>query len=160
MTDNLLRERVLTIVSLIAQYIMEERGFSSDDDLIQELLAIGFEAEEIDAAFHWMENLTLKQRGEAVVFPTLTAERIFSPDEMRIMAPEARGFLIRLRTMGIIDDHLQEEIIDRAMMEVDSAVSLQEIKSIAALTLFTHSHDEWRREVDCIIDDDWSRLYN
>ena len=28
------------------------------------------------------------------------------------------------------------------------------------LTLFTRSHDEWRREVDCILEDDWSRLYH
>jgi len=39
-------------------------------------------------------------------------------------------------------------------------VGLPEIKTLVALTLFSRSHDDWRREVDCIMEDDWSRLYH
>jgi len=55
-----LRERVLAIVTLIAQYFLEEQEPKSEHDLVEELLAIGFGAEEIDAAFLWLEDETLR----------------------------------------------------------------------------------------------------
>jgi len=37
-----LRERVLAIVTLIAQYVMEDRDPLTESDLVEELLAVGF----------------------------------------------------------------------------------------------------------------------
>ena len=46
-----MRERVLAIVSFIAQYFLDDRDMVTESDLVEELLSVGFEAEEIDAAF-------------------------------------------------------------------------------------------------------------
>lgn len=155
-----MRERVLAIVSLIAQYVMGEQDALSENDIVEELLAVGYEAEEIDAAFSWMQNLALQPRDQELQLPDVLAQRIFTAEEIRALSREARGLLVRLRLLGILDDETQEEIIDKALQVADDEVTLKEMKTIAALTLFARSNDEWRREVDCFLEDDWSRLYH
>jgi len=156
--DNL-RERVLAIVSLIAQYVMEERDLLSENELVAELLAVGFDEEEIEAAFRWMETLSLQNRQQPPQLLVSASHRVFTAEERRALSTEARGFLIRLRTLGILDDELEEEIIERAT-QAEEELTLPELKTLVVLTLFTRSHDDWRREVDCIMEDDWSRLYH
>ena len=152
-----MRERVLAIVSLIAQYFLEDRDLTSEGDLVDELLSIGFESDEIDAAFNWMENQAFSP-GESSLIPPARSHRIFSAEENRMLSNEARGFLVRLRSMGIIDDTALEDVIQKALQTFEDEVSLKEIKNLTVLALFTRSHNEWRREFDCLLEDDWSRL--
>lgn len=159
MSADTLRERVLAIVSLIAQYVMEERDLLTENELVAELLAVGFEEEEIEAAFRWMETLSLQSRQKPPQLLVSGTHRVFTAEENRTLSTEARGFLIRLRTLGILDDELEEEIIERAT-QAEEELTLPELKTLVVLTLFTRSHDDWRREVDCIMEDDWSRLYH
>lgn len=159
MSADTLRERVLAIVSLIAQYVMEERDLLTENELVAELLAVGFEEEEIEAAFRWMETLSLQSRQKPPHLLVSGTHRVFTAEENRALSKEARGFLIRLRALGILDDELEEEVIERAT-QAEEELTLPEIKTLVVLTLFTRSHDDWRREVDCIMEDDWSRLYH
>jgi Smg protein len=155
------RERVLAIVSIIAQYVMEDRDFLTESDIVEQLLEDGFEADEIDAAFSWMENLSIQCRSTSasreLSQPTY---RVFTAEEGQLLARDARGFLIRLRTLGILDNDLQEEIIDKALRMAEDEVTLKEIKVLTALTLFTRSQEDWHREVDCFMDDDWAGIYH
>ncbi len=155
-----MRERVLAIVSLIAQFVMEDREHVSDTEIVEELLAVGFEAEEIDAAFSWMEKLSLPSADAASQELAPSTHRVFTPEECRGLSSEARGFLIRLRSMGILNDEIQEEVVARALQMGEDEVSLKEMKTITVLTLFSRTHDEWRREFDRLLEDDWSQLYH
>jgi Smg protein len=154
-----LRERVLAIVSIIAQYVIEDRDFLTESDIVEQLLADGFAADEIDAAFSWMESLSMQARSTAasreLSQPTY---RIFTPEEGQVFTQDAMGFLIRLRSLGILDNDLQEEIIDKALRMSEEEVTLKEIKALTALTLFTRTQDDWHREVDCFMEDDWARI--
>jgi Smg protein len=154
-----MRERVLAIVTLLAQYALDERDQLSERELVEQLLAVGFESEEIEAAFGWLETLSLQTRQQPAALLPPPAHRVFSAEESRSLSTEARGFLTRLRMLGILDDESGEEVIERAL-QADEELSLSELKTLVALTLFTRSHDDWRREVDCIMEDDWSRLYH
>jgi Smg protein len=159
-TGDLLRDRVLAIVTLIAQLVMEEREPLSEEDLVGKLLAVGFEAEEIDAAFSWMERLALQSADHSATTLTLPTNRVFSAEEARILSSDARGFLLRLRAMGVLDDEIHEEIVERALQSGEDEVGLKDLKAIIALTLFSRSHDDWRRQMDCLFEDDWTRLYH
>ena len=156
-----MRERVLAIVSFIAQYFLDDRDMMTESDLVEELLAVGFEADEIDAAFCWMETQALSTPiSEASLGEPPQSHRVFSMEEIRVLSAEARGFLTRLRGMGILDAEVQEEVISRALQVAEDEVSLKEIKTITVLAMFANSHNEWRREYDCLLDDDWMRLLN
>lgn len=155
-----MRERVLAIVNLIAQYFLDEREVISETDLVEELMAVGFEAEEIDAAFSWMESQTFSDLECRELTAPPATHRVFSREEMLFLEPEARGFLTRLRGMGMLDDEAHEEVMQKAMQLDEDEVTLKEIKSITVLVLFARSQHEWRREFDCLLEDDWLRLLN
>ena len=155
-----MRDRVLAIVTLIAQLVMEEREPLSEEDLVGTLLAVGFAAEEIDAAFSWMERLALQSADQSAATLSLPTNRVFSAEETRALSSDARGFLLRLRAMGVLDDEAHEEVVERALQSGDDEVTLKDLKAIIALTLFARSHDDWRWQMDCLFEDDWSRLYH
>jgi Smg protein len=156
-----LRERVLAIVSFIAQYFLDDRDMMTESDLVEELLSVGFDADEIDAAFCWMETQTLPTPAAEVSIGDIPqSHRVFSTEENRILSSEARGFLAKLFGMGILDMDLQEEVIAKALQVAEDEVSLKEIKTITVLAMFANSHNEWRREYDCLLEDDWARLLN
>ena len=155
-----MRERVLAIVTILARYFLEDRDFLSETELVEELLSVGFEADEIDAAFSWMQGLTSAANESDDNFQPTMTQRIFSAEECRMLTQEARGFLIRLRSMGLLDNLTQEEVIDRAFQLGEETVSIKEVKVITALTLFARTNEDWRREVDCLLAEDWSRLFN
>ena len=156
-----MRERVLAIVSFIAQYFLDDRDMMTESDLVEELMAIGFEADEIDAAFCWMESQSISAPMTEISLGELPRNyRVFSTDENKVLTAEARGFLTRLYAMGIIDTKLQEDVIAKAIQVAEDEVSLKEIKTITVLALFANSHNEWRKEYDCLLEEDWSRLLN
>lgn len=155
-----MRERVLAIVTILARYFLEDRDFMSEADLVEELLSVGFEVDEIDAAFSWMQGLSsAAEQGEGD-FQSPRTQRIFSAEETRLLSREARGFLVRLRGLGLLDDLTQEEVIERAFQVGEETISIKEIKVISALTLFARTNEDWRHEVDCLLAEDWSRLFN
>lgn len=160
MADDPLKDRVLTIVTIIAQCFLGNTETPSEGALVEELLASGFGPDEIEAAFSWLEHLSLQPRDNTADLLAVTSHRVFTAGEARLLSAEARGFLVRLRSLGILDDSVQEEIIEKALEDAEDEVSLDELKAIAALTVFARSQVEWQREVDCILDDDWTRLYH
>jgi len=115
-----LRERVLAIVNLIAQYVMgAEDTHISEQELITELMAVGYEAEEINDAFTWMETIALHPASDQetsepmMLVPTY---RIFSDQEKQLLTSEAQGFLIKseqwdlsimmLKKKSLIEQHV------------------------------------------------------
>jgi Smg protein len=156
-----LRERVLTIVSLIAQYILEKQDLvSSDHEIVEQLLEYGFEAEEIDAAFSWMEHQGQPDDPSAHPQMTFAAPRVFSGREKCALSLEARGFLVRLRSLGILDVETEEEIIQSVLDLDEEEISLKEIRHLAAMLITSRSRHDLRREIDCILQDDWSAFYH
>ncbi len=158
-----MRERVLAIVNLIAQYVLgAEESPINEQELIAELISVGYEADEINDAFSWMETIALRPANEEAPDPlhSNTTYRLFSEPEQQMLTVEARGFLIRLRTMGLLDDDCQEEIIERAIRGAEDPITEPEIKLVAILTLLSRSSSLWVREIDCFLDNDWSRIYH
>lgn len=161
-----MRERVLAIVNLIAKYVMGADGAPiSEQELVAELMSEGFDAQEINDAFSWMESTALDQtRQQQQQTPNINTSastmRIFSAEECRLIDTEARGFLVRLRSMGLINDEIEEELIDRIVAAAEEPVSLQEIKILTALSLLAKNSNQWQREIDCLMTEDWARIYH
>ena len=133
----------------------------TESDLVEELLAVGFDPDEIDAAFSWMESQALSTPlAEATLGEIPQSHRVFTREESRVLAPDARGFLSKLYGMGLIDANLQEDVIAKALHVAEDEISLKEIKTITVLAMFANSHNEWRKEYDCLLEDDWTRLLN
>ncbi len=158
-----MRERVLAIVNLIAQYVLgAEDAPISEQELRTELTAVGFASEEINDAFSWMEKIALQPQTEVstAALMSLPTYRVFSSQEQHLLTTGARGFLVKVRTMGLLSDEAQEEIIERATRAAEDPVGEQEIKMVTILTLLSRSNSLWLREIDCFLENDWSRIYH
>jgi len=159
-----LRERVLAIVNLIAQYVLgAEDSPINEQELVAELMSVGYEADEISDAFSWMETIALQPAAEQpAVDPLLNMAtyRTYSDQEQQLLSKEARGFLTKIRAMGLLNDEIQEEIIERALRSAEDPINEQEIKLIAILTLLSRSSSLWLREIDCFLENDWTRIYH
>jgi len=157
-----LRDRVLAIVNIIAQYVFEKRDLMSEGNIIQELLDTGFDLEEINAAFHWIENLSVDnvQPGDGESETREGATRVFTPEERRALSLEAQGLLMKMRNMGMLSCDEMEEIIGQVMSVEEDGISFQELKAVVALTLFSRSLEQYGREIECILKDEWSLLYH
>lgn len=159
-----MRERVLAIVNFIAKYVLGADGAPiSEQELVAELMSEGFDAEEINDAFSWMESTALdqtQQQADADICFSAATMRMFTAEECRLIDTEARGFLVRLRAMGLINDDVEEELIDRIVAAAEEPVSLQEIKILTALSLLARNSNQWQREVDCLMTEDWARIYH
>ncbi len=159
-----MRERVLAIVNLIAQYVLgAEDTPISEQELMTELMSVGFDADEINDAFSWMESIALQPQTESEVISPLMnppTYRVFTNEEQQKLTDEARGFLIKVRTMGLLSNEAQEEIIERALRSTDDLINEQEIKIITTLTLLSRSSSLWIREINHFLENDWSRIYH
>lgn len=159
-----MHERVLAIVNLIAKYVLgAENAPINEQELVEELLSVGFEADEIADAFSWMESITLKLPDVHAQQEPLREQlnyRIFSREEQQALSRDAAGFLIKIRAMGLVTDQSYEEIIYRAVSAAEDPLNLQEIKLIAALTLLSHNSNLWQREIDCFLQNDWAQIYH
>lgn len=154
-----MRERILAIVHILAEYALQNSPGITDRDMIEELLKEGYEAEEIDAAFYWLENLKT-QLGTQPTLGIPSSYRVFTSEENHLIPSDARGFLIRLRSLGILDDSLFENIIEKSLQMAEDGISLKEIKALTALVLFNHLEGDCLADLDFLLDDDWTRLFH
>jgi len=159
-----LRERVLAIVNLIAKYVLgAEDAPINEQELVAELISVGFAADEINDAFSWMETVALQNPLERITEASLqppATYRIFTPEEQQALSTEGIGFLTKIRAMGLLNDELQEEIIERALKAAEDPLNLQEVKLIAASSMLSRTSSLWQREIDCFLENDWARIYH
>jgi Smg protein len=111
------------------------------DTLAMELLAAGFEDEEINDAVDWINRLNAMADDPVAVSSQHTL-RIYAADEMAKLEPDALSFLSFLLNNGIIQLHHHEIIIERAMALPQPLVHLEEVRWIAYMLLKKQGREE------------------
>jgi Smg protein len=158
-----MRERFLDIVTYLARYMFEE-GRSVDDEqaVTEELVADGYDPQEVRDAFEWLEQVAAVRVGRPPDRPEAygSVARVLTPAErLKIPAP-AHGFLLRLRQLGIVDAATLERILDRAMdVDVDE-IELDDMKALAALVIFDRSPLEVRGHLFDMVEERRERVYH
>ncbi|MCI0653663.1 MAG: DUF494 domain-containing protein [Methylococcaceae bacterium] len=127
------------IIYLFENYLDDEYGFVPDPEAIRtELLEAGFPQGEVSKAFEWLESLTQQPdiRSAAPSF------RVFSPEETAKLDTECRGLLIFLEQSGILTPASREQVIDRLMAFRDDEISLENLKWVVLVILFSRPDEE------------------
>ncbi|HYD96591.1 MAG TPA: DUF494 domain-containing protein [Noviherbaspirillum sp.] len=121
--------------------------------LIRKLSAVGFEEEEISKALGWLTDLAETTSEFAERYPQQTAfsfgMRIYAQQEMDVLGTEAVGFLQFLESAKVIDSIQREIIIERALAVSDAPVSLDKVKVIVLMVLWSQG-----KEPDALIFDE------
>lgn len=121
--------------------------------LVKKLSAIGFEEEEISQALGWLTDLAQATNEYSDRYPQQTAfsfgMRFYAPQELEVLGTEAVGFLQFLESAKVIDALQREIIIERALAVGKSEVSLDKLKVIVLMVLWSQG-----KEPDALIFDE------
>ncbi|MEC4718811.1 DUF494 domain-containing protein [Noviherbaspirillum sp. CPCC 100848] len=115
------------------------------DALVKKLSAVGFDEEEISKALGWLTDLAETTNEFSDRYPQQTAFsfgiRIYAPQELDVLGTETVGFLQFLESAKVIDSIQREIIIERALAASDSQVSLDKIKVIVLMVLWSQGKE-------------------
>ena len=113
--------------------------------LVKKLSAVGFEEEEISKALGWLTDLAEATSEYSDRYPQQTAfsfgMRFYAQRELDVLGTEVVGFLQFLESAKVIDSMQREIIIERALAISDSQVSLDKIKVIVLMVLWSQGKE-------------------
>ena len=112
------------------------------DVLARRLAAAGFEHEDIDDALGWLYGLaeTTRHCVDLAQIPSSGA-RIYTDSEYSQLGTDAIGFIAFLESSGVLPAALREILIDRALAAPESPISLDKLKIIALMVLWSQEAD-------------------
>ncbi|HSH83533.1 MAG TPA: DUF494 domain-containing protein [Guyparkeria sp.] len=139
-----MKETVLDLLMfLFENYMEDEDRFPPQSEragLQMKLLEAGFDHDEIEHAFGWLEGILAQ---DAVADPEQDlAFRVYSDDEQMVLDIDARGFLMQLEQIGVLSSSSRETVIERAMALDEDEIDVERLKWIVLLVLFTKPGEE------------------
>jgi Smg protein len=136
-----MKENVFDVlIYLFENYMDEEVEPTADPDAIRtELLEAGFPQLEVNKAFDWLESLADQQPIKAVSQP---AFRIYASQELAKLDTECRGLLLFLEQTAILSPASRELVVDRVMALNEETISLENLKWIVLMVLFSQPNEE------------------
>lgn len=139
------------IVYLFEHYMGDDTdGLPDEEGLRDELQQAGFRLHDIRKAFAWLGDLAERPEphgGGA----TASALRHYDPSELARLDAECRGFLLFLEQNAILNPLSRERVIDRLMALEGDAISVEHVKWVVLLVLFSEPGEEaafaWMHEL-------------
>ena len=115
------------------------------DSIQLHLEEMGFQNQEIDQAFDWLEDLadlqTGNQNNQDIIAIKETSTRIYSVEEKKLLTMESISFLNFLEQTNILTSATRELILDR-VMALGQPLDAEQIKWIIMIVLHTQSGEE------------------
>src|SRR5438046_4866387 len=111
----MLYEKIIEIIVYLLAEIKENKHIGEAD--MENLSKLGYTQNEINTAFSWI--YTKIYAGEKIFNDENTRSKSFRmlhDVEKNVVTPEAYGYLIQLRELGVITDMDIEVIIDKIML--------------------------------------------
>ena len=155
-----MREPMFDILVYLFENYFEAEIHPDHGKLARELSAAGFDSDEISRAFDWFSGL--EQLSTEAVYPesfaASAASRCYAAQEQQRLDFQAQGFLAFLESSGILNPIQRECVIDRVLALAESDVSLEHVKWIVLMVLWSHGQDYVFME-DFLTSDEPPRLH-
>jgi len=129
---------VFDILAYLVERYYELGAYPDEDTLSQQLLAAGFETQDIHQALRWLSGLEQhgwRHPGAALGSEGPISLRHYTPLEQRKLDAESRGFLHFLEAAGALDASQREVVLDR-VMATEIEIGLDELKLVILLVLW------------------------
>ena len=143
----------------------------------RKLMAVGFEAEDIQAALIWLDGLNTAAQSTQIYLPPpssadnaggdkATLLRAQSPSSMRAynvaeqehLGGPALGFISFLESSGVLPPNMREIVVDRAMAAPGSPVDLDDLKIIVLMVYWSFGKEPDALVLDELCDDTSARV--
>jgi uncharacterized protein Smg (DUF494 family) len=133
-----MQEKIIELIVVLMREIRETKDISKVD--VSKLSESGYSQTEISTALSWIyDKMNLREPLKRIKGPRARSYRIFHEAERQIMTKEARGFLVEMYELGLVDQLDLENIIERSLMSGSNLVDRDEVKSIVASVLFDYN---------------------
>lgn len=114
--------------------------------LVKKLSAIGFEDDEISRALDWLTDLAQTADTLSEQYPKLQAQlsggvRIYVAQEMDALGTAAVGFIQFLEAARLLNPVQREIVIERALAVGDGVLSLDRLKVIVLMVLWSQGKE-------------------
>src|SRR6478672_7845547 len=113
--------------------------------LVKKLSAIGFEEEEISKALGWLTDLAEATNEYSDRYPQQVTfsfgTRIYAQQEYDVLGTEAIGFIQFLESAKVINPIQREIVIERALAVSEPQVSLDKLKVIVLMVLWSQGKE-------------------
>ncbi|MDO8441449.1 MAG: DUF494 domain-containing protein [Polaromonas sp.] len=137
--------------------------------LSRKLTAVGFEAEEIQAALAWLSGLNIAAQNTRIGPPAGSAAdtrdlpgfriqsagslRVYSVAEQEHLGAQTLGFVSFLESSGVLPPHMREIVIDRAMAAPGDPLALDDLKIIVLMVYWRFGEEPDALVLDELCDD-------
>lgn len=128
--------------------------------LHRKLSAVGFNAQEVEAALIWLEDLKSAAHQLRVrrTEPSTAAMRLFTDPEQTHLGVAGWGFLTFLASAGTLASQELELVIDRAMAAPGDPISLEDLKLIVLMVFWGLGSEPDALMLDELCDNQQDRL--
>lgn len=133
------------ILAYLVERYYELGAYPDQDTLSRQLVAAGFETQDIHEALRWLSGLEphgWRHRGPGTELDPddPLSLRHYTPAEQRKLDVPSRGFLHFLEAAGALDASQREVVLDRVMALTDVEIGLDELKLVILLVLWNQGH--------------------
>jgi Smg protein len=147
--------------------------------LSRKLTAVGFEAEEIQAALVWLNGLNIAAQNTQTGLPASSPPdaagadlplphgfvqqstgslRVYSVAEQQHLGAQTLGFVSFLESAGVLPPHMREIVVDRAMAAPGDPLALDDLKIIVLMVYWSFGEEPDALVLDELCDDADFRL--
>ncbi|RLA36393.1 MAG: hypothetical protein DRR03_04050 [Gammaproteobacteria bacterium] len=147
-----MKSDVLELLVYLFEHYMDDEGerLPDEEGLRDELQQAGFRLHDIRKAFAWLGDLA--DRPEALgSTATDSALRHYDDSELVRLDSSCRGFLLFLEHNGVLNPVSRERVIDRLMALEGDLISIEHVKWVVLLVLFSEPGEEaafaWMHEL-------------
>ena len=147
-----MKSDVLELLVYLFEHYMDDEGerLPDEEGLRDELQQAGFRLHDIRKAFAWLGDLA--DRPEALgSTATDSALRHYDDSELVRLDSSCRGFLLFLEHNGVLNPISRERVIDRLMALEGDLISIEHVKWVVLLVLFSEPGEEaafaWMHEL-------------
>tara|TARA_B100001996_G_scaffold209042_1_gene160349 strand:- start:945 stop:1418 length:474 start_codon:yes stop_codon:yes gene_type:complete len=157
-----MRENVLDVLMYLFETYIETQDETEMDqeDLRGDLTEAGFNSNEIEKAFDWLDKLNHMNSITEDLFD-VSSNRVYSKIEMSRLSSSCRGFIEYLEQINILSFNQRELLIDRLLALNTNDIDIDQIKWIVLMILFSQPNQEkaYSRMEDLIFETNESVLH-
>lgn len=109
--------------------------------LAKKLCAVGFDEDEISDAIDWLAVLKLQTTPHLPAQPLSSGFRIYVSQEITTLGQGAIGFIQFLESAKLINPQQREIIVERALAVDETPISLDKLKIIVLMMLWSEGKE-------------------
>lgn len=127
----MLYEKIIEIIVYLLSELKNNKQLAEID--VDKLSTLGYTENEINTAFSWVySKIYAGEKIFADDSKDTKSQRFLHDVEQNVIEPEAYGYLIQLKELGLINNMDVDLIIDRIMVSSFTNVELEDMKMMIA----------------------------